>query len=97
MKGCRVTWRSFEHLESYARSKGSLHLPAWRDFNKAVGNSRGDVGIWHETYLVKAGMYESVYSGMPRFGLGAAGDLVPAVHRKETARGRLDAAAETGA
>ena len=47
-------WRSFEHLERFARDPASLHLPAWRWFNRAVKAS-GDVGIWHETYLVRAG------------------------------------------
>ncbi|TME38981.1 MAG: DUF4188 domain-containing protein [Chloroflexi bacterium] len=42
-------WRSFEHLEAYARSKDLAHWPAWVAFNKRVGGSRGDVGIWHET------------------------------------------------
>jgi hypothetical protein len=37
----------------------------WASFNKSVGRSRGDVGIWHETYRVAAGQYEAVYSGMP--------------------------------
>ena len=32
----------------------------------------GDIGIWHETFKVRAGEYESVYGGMPRFGLAAA-------------------------
>jgi hypothetical protein len=84
-------WRSFEHLEAYARSKDSQHWPAWVAFNKRMGNSRGDVGIWHETYLVPAGRYEAVYSGMPPFGLGQAGTLVPATGRRESARGRIAA------
>ncbi len=88
-------WRSFDHLEAYARSKQNRHLPAWRAFNESVARSRGDVGIWHETYQVRAGAYEAVYSGMPRFGLGAATTLVPATGRRETARGRLTAAAST--
>lgn len=82
-------WRSFEHLEAYARSRDHLHWPAWVAFNRRMRDSRGDVGIWHETYKVEAGQYESVYSGMPRFGLGTAGKLVPASGRKESARGRL--------
>ena len=82
-------WESFEKLEAYARSKDDEHLPAWRAFNKSVGKSRGDVGIWHETYQVRAGEYECVYSGMPAFGLGTAGNHVPAGGEKETARGRL--------
>ena len=82
-------WKSFEALEEYARNSALTHLPAWSDFNRRVGKSRGDVGIWHETYLVKEGNYEAVYSGMPAVGLGAAGTLHPAKGRKESARGRL--------
>jgi hypothetical protein len=81
-------WRSFEDLEAYARSHDGLHWPAWVAFNKRMTKSRGDVGIWHETYLVRAGEYEAIYSGMPRTGLGKAGKLVPASGRKESARGR---------
>jgi hypothetical protein len=80
-------WRSFEHLESYARSKDAAHWPAWVEFNKRVG-SNGDVGIWHETYLVPAGAYDSVYNNMPPVGLGAVTQLVPAAGRKATAAGR---------
>ena len=82
-------WRSFEHLERYARSHDHLHWPAWVAFNRRTAASRGDVGIWHETYCVRAGEYEAIYSGMPPTGLGAAGRLVPAAGRKESARGRL--------
>src|SRR3954447_12581032 len=38
-------WRSFEHLEAYARNRDQQHWPAWVAFNKRFGNSRGDVGI----------------------------------------------------
>jgi hypothetical protein len=82
-------WRSFAHLEAYARSQDHHHLPAWVAFNKRMRESRGDVGIWHETYLVRAGEYETVYSGMPPWGLGRVGALVPASGRKEAARDRL--------
>lgn len=87
-------WRSFEHLEAYARSKDQEHWPAWVDFNKRVGKSRGDVGIWHETYKVRAGEYETVYSGMPPFGLGKVAQLVAASGRRESARGRIGSASE---
>ena len=69
-------WRSFEHLERYARDPDQLHLPAWKRFNQAVRDS-GDVGIWHETYKVRAGEYETIYGNMPRIGLGAIGDHQP--------------------
>jgi len=83
-------WRSFDHLEKYARTQDAQHWPAWVDFNKRVGGSRGDVGIWHETYQVRAGEYEAVYSGMPPFGLGLVGRLVPASGARESARGRME-------
>ena len=82
-------WRSFEHLESYARTRDRNHWPAWMAFNKRMRNSRGDVGIWHETYQVRAGEYETVYSGMPPFGLGKVGKLLPASGHRESARERF--------
>jgi hypothetical protein len=83
-------WRSFEHLEAYARDHDQLHWPAWVDFNQRVGRSRGDVGIWHETYRVRQGEYECVYSGMPPFGLAKASTMADAAGPLESARGRLE-------
>ena len=83
-------WRSFEHLEAYAKNANAAHLPAWREFNQAIG-SNGDVGIWHETFLIAPGRYESVYNNMPRYGLGAAGQIVDAVKGRREARQRLAA------
>ena len=82
-------WRSFDLLEAYAKAKDSVHLPALKAFNRSIGRSRGDVGIWHETYLVRAGEYETIYSGMPPFGLGAATELVSAAGLKNSARSRI--------
>jgi hypothetical protein len=82
-------WRSFDQLEAYARDPARQHAPAWAAFNKAMRGSREDVGIWHETYLVKAGQYEAVYSGMPPHGLGRVSRLVPATGNREAARQRL--------
>jgi hypothetical protein len=80
-------WRSFEDLERYSRSQDAVHWPAWVSFNKRVG-SNGDVGIWHETYLIPAGGYECVYNNVPPTGLGAVTNLVPAAGRKATAASR---------
>lgn len=94
VSGSRVIvqyWKSFDHLEAYARSRHHDHLPAWKAFNASLGKSRGDVGIWHETYQVRAGEYEAIYSGMPRFGLGAAATLVPASGQTDAARDRIHA------
>jgi hypothetical protein len=82
-------WRSFEHLERYARSHDHEHWPAWVAFNRKVRVSSGDVGIWHETYLVRAGEYEAIYGAMPRYGLAAAGRHVPIAGARDTARGRV--------
>lgn len=82
-------WRSFDHLEIYARSKEQSHFPEWTAFNRRMNDNRGDVGIWHETYLIKAGQYEAIYSGMPPFGLGKASELVPATGNRSEARTRL--------
>ena len=81
-------WESFEKLHAYAVAKDSEHLPAWKRFNQKIGNS-GDVGIWHETYLVPAGQHESVYVNMPPHGLGQAGTLVEALGGKRYAKDRL--------
>jgi hypothetical protein len=56
----------------------------------------GDVGIWHETYLVRAGQYEAFYGNMPARGLAKAGRFVPAAGRMATAAARLGAS-EPGA
>lgn len=81
-------WESFDHLESYARDPDAEHLPAWKAFNRQVGEG-GDVGIWHETFRVREGEYEAVYNNMPPTGLGAVGELIPATGDRETAGGRL--------
>lgn len=86
-------WKSTAHLLDYAKARDSAHLPAWREFNRRVG-SNGDVGIWHETYVVKQGNYENIYHNMPPFGLGRVGALTPVgKHSRastETARERLE-------
>lgn len=88
-------WRSFDHLEHFARSAQSTHLPAWKAFNQAVG-ADGSVGIWHETYLVRAGEYENLYGNMPRFGLAAAAEHGPVTAGRQAARERMRPANRNG-
>ncbi|MEO7965780.1 MAG: DUF4188 domain-containing protein, partial [Gemmatimonadaceae bacterium] len=88
-------WRSFEHLEAYARAHDHVHWPAWVAFNQKVRMSSGDVGIWHETYLVRAGEFECVYGAMPHMGLAKAGRHVPVGANREGARDRLTSAVST--
>jgi Domain of unknown function (DUF4188) len=45
-------WRSFKHLEEFARNPDDPHMPAWQRFNRSVGGD-GSVGIFHETYIVE--------------------------------------------
>lgn len=83
-------WKSFEHLERYAKNRDAEHLPAWTAFNKRVG-SNGDVGIWHETYVICPGQYENVYNNMQRFGLAKAFEHVEAAGRYASAEERMRA------
>jgi hypothetical protein len=86
-------WRSFEQLEAFAKDKDDPHLEVWRQYWRRVGRT-GRTGIWHETFLVKAGQYEAVYGNMPPHGLGKAGRLVP-VSDASSARERIGAVAAT--
>src|SRR5260370_13289668 len=70
-------WKSFEALTRYAKRPDLAHLPAWAQFRRNIANS-GDVGIWHETYLIAPGQYENIYHTMPTFGLGQASHLFAA-------------------
>ena len=86
-------WRSFDHLETYAKAREFEHWPAWVDFNRRMKDTRGDVGIWHETYRVRAGEYEAIYSGMPLHGLAKAGQSAAVTGEQDSARQRLGSAA----
>lgn len=80
-------WRSFEELERFARDTQGPHWPAWRRFYQGVRDD-GPVGIWHETFVIQPGGYETLYGNMPRFGLAAAGEAVPLTDRRR-ARKRM--------
>ncbi|WP_180357275.1 DUF4188 domain-containing protein [Streptomyces sp. TLI_146] len=85
-------WESKEKLLAYASAQGKEHRPAWAAFNRRARGAKGAVGIWHETYVVPAGSHESVYVGMPAFGLGKATGVVPVGRRGDRAADRLKAA-----
>ena len=90
-------WRSAEHLDRFASDTSLPHHAAWRAFNRRVGTD-GDVGIWHETFLVSAGRYETIYGNMPRFGLAAAGRHLPVAakgHRAAERRHAMEAAGQS--
>jgi hypothetical protein len=83
-------WRDFDSLDRFAKDRDLPHLEPWRRFNRAVRAS-GDVGIWHETFRVRAGEYEAVYGNMPVFGLAAAATHLPAARKGNTAATRIGA------
>lgn len=87
-------WRSFDHLEAFARDQEDPHARVWRDYWKRVGKDTRS-GIWHETFLVHDGEYEAVYGNMPTFGLAKASRLVP-LAEASNARGRVKRAARAG-
>lgn len=83
-------WRSFEHLENFARDASDPHAKTWREYYRRQAAHGGGAGIWHETFLVRAGEYEAIYNNMPPLGLGKAGRLVP-LAESSTARLRIRA------
>ena len=80
-------WRSFADLERFAANQDDPHLAAWRTYWKRVGTDPRS-GIWHETFLVRAGEYEAVYGNMPPHGLAKAAGLIP-LAQDSSARRRL--------
>ena len=83
-------WQDFGALDRFERARALPHLEPWRQFNRVIGKS-GDVGIWHETYKVRAGEYEAMYGNMPAFGLAKATSVVPAGRKGQTAAARIGA------
>ncbi|WP_089744138.1 DUF4188 domain-containing protein [Gracilibacillus ureilyticus] len=79
-------WHSTDDLLAYA--KGNNHLKAWKNFNQKVGDNTA-VGIYHETYVVKKGQYESFYGNMPQYGLAKAMEHIPVSPERRSARKRL--------
>jgi hypothetical protein len=62
-------WRAYDQLVAYSRSTDAEHLAAWRAARRTDA-----VGVWHETYRVTAGRWETIYGSMKDVGLlGAVG------------------------
>ena len=80
-------WRSLDELEAWAANKDLKHRPAQREFFRRTAYN-GHVGVWHETYRVRAGEFEAIYANMPRMGLAAAGEYRN-LREKSTMRDRV--------
>ncbi len=79
-------WRSIDDLLDY--SKAEKHLAGWKKFNQKARNTDA-VGIYHETYNIAGGHYESIYRNMPLHGLGKAMRHHPVAAGSKNAEKRL--------
>ncbi|MFJ4525111.1 DUF4188 domain-containing protein [Streptomyces sp. NPDC088810] len=84
-------WESKDKLYAYATAPDAFHHKVWAQLNRKerAGKLRGQVGIWHESYVVPEGSYESIYGDMPAFGLAAAHGQVPVAARGRYAKDRF--------
>ncbi|MFH8338175.1 DUF4188 domain-containing protein [Streptomyces sp. AM6-12] len=84
-------WESKEKLYAYATAPDAFHHRVWSRLNRMerAGKLRGEVGIWHEAYVVPQGSYEAIYADMPPFGLAAAHGQVPLAARGRYAKDRF--------
>ncbi|AKJ10576.1 hypothetical protein ABB07_11270 [Streptomyces incarnatus] len=84
-------WESKEKLYGYATAPDAFHHKAWAALNRKerTGKLRGQVGIWHEAYVVPEGSYEAIYGDMPAFGLAAAHGQIPLEKRGRYAKDRF--------
>ncbi|MCX4735012.1 DUF4188 domain-containing protein [Streptomyces sp. NBC_00984] len=82
-------WESREKLYAYASAPDMFHREAWAIMNRKEKKSRRHVGLWHETYIVPEGGYESIYADMPVHGLAAATGVLPIEGRGRRAADRL--------
>ncbi len=80
-------WSSFDALEAW--SHRPPHSEWWKGAAERM-RTRGDFGIYHETYLVPRANVESIYLNTPPVGLASFGPTGPAVGRMTTSRDRLD-------
>lgn len=81
-------WRSAEQLLRYAEDSKRVHKPtARRFFQKLFKNE--SVGIWHETFVVRAGNYEALYVNMPAWGMSSILSVHPVEGERATAERRL--------
>ena len=79
-------WTSFEALEAW--SHRPPHSEWWREAVERM-RSRGDFGVYHETYLVPRARIESIYLDCRPTGLLAFGTPADPVGGDTNSRGRL--------
>lgn len=87
-------WRSVEEIEQYALNPDAEHYSAWQEY---LTDPSDAIGIWHETYCVEAGQYETAYRNMPPQGLGEAAERVVTPERQQTGAERIGLGSESEA
>src|SRR5215212_2687526 len=78
-------WRAFDDLEAWSRRPP--HAEWWRGAVERM-RTRGDLGVYHETYLVPRDRIESIYLDCTPAGLAAFGVPAEPVGAMTTSRGR---------
>lgn len=68
-------WRSYEALQKWTHTRMGIHMKTMLEYGKK-DRFEGINGIWHETYKVRDGEYESIYAHMPPIGLALATQAV---------------------
>lgn len=79
-------WRSFGELDAWSRRPP--HSEWWRSAVERM-RVRQDLGIYHETFLVRPSDIEAIYLDCRPTGLGRFGTLGAPVGPMTTSRGRL--------
>jgi hypothetical protein len=81
-------FRSHDDLIRYAGDSKKTHKPTAKSFFQKIFRNEA-IGVWHETFVVPGGNYESLYINMPKFGMGKVLPLVDAHGERATAASRL--------
>jgi hypothetical protein len=81
-------WKTFGHLEEFAKDRSLPHADAWGNLLRQTQTDQ-TFGYWHETYQIEEGRYECIYGSMPKFGLAQAASHVALTESRDSARGRL--------
>jgi hypothetical protein len=79
-------WSGFEALDDW--SHRAPHAEWWRAAAERM-RTKGDVGVYHESFLVPRANVESIYLDCPPVGLASFGLTADPVGPKTTARDRL--------
>ncbi len=79
-------WTSFQALEAW--SHRPPHSDWWKEALERI-RTRGDFGIYHETYVIPRANVEAIYLDCPPIGISAFGINGEAVGKSTTSRDRL--------